>query len=69
VEVKEGQKFVVSYARDLPDAISFTVRGVTESGVYITGSERSPGNLIPHALFGKLYCPDTRCPSPGIAKR
>jgi len=61
VEVKEGQKFVVSYARGIPDAISWTVRGVTESGVYITSPQsRSPGHLIPHREFGKLYLPDPR---------
>jgi hypothetical protein len=56
-----GQKFVVSYARSLPDAMSFEVRGVTESGVYVTSPEsRTPGNLIPHSEFRKLYCPDPR---------
>ena len=56
-----GQKFVVSYAQGLPDAMSFTVRGVTERGVYITCPEsRTPGNLIPHAEFRKLYRPDPR---------
>jgi hypothetical protein len=56
-----GQKFVVSYAQSLPDAMSFTVRGVTETGVYITSPEsRSPGNLIPHPEFRKLYRPDPR---------
>jgi hypothetical protein len=61
VEVKEGNKYIASHAYGRTDAISFTVRGVTEHGIYITSPEsRSPGHLISHAEFGKLYRLDTR---------
>ena len=60
MEVKEGSKWIATYAFDRKDAISFTVRGVTENGIYITGSERTPGNLVSHEVFGRLYRIDTR---------
>jgi hypothetical protein len=58
--IKEGSKWIATHAADRPDAICFTVRGVTEHGIYLTGSTRTPGNLISHAEFGKLYRPDIR---------
>lgn len=58
--IKVGSKWVATYAFGRQDAICFTVRGVTEQGIYITGSERTPGNLISHEVFGRLYRVDTR---------
>lgn len=60
VEIKEGSKWVANIAYGRKDAICFTVRGVTSHGIYITGSERTPGNLYSQAEFVKLFRPDPR---------
>lgn len=53
---KIGSQFVAVWAKGNPHAYTWTVRDITEQGVYITsGGSRSPGNLIPHAEFLRDY--------------
>ncbi len=55
--IQQGTQWIARHALGRKDPIRFTVRGVTEHGVYITSPEsRSPGHLINTAEFRKLYC-------------
>jgi hypothetical protein len=54
--IKEGSTWIAKHAIGRKDPVRFTVRGVTDAGVYITSPEcRTPGNLIKQGEFRKLY--------------
>jgi len=56
VEIKEGSTWIARHAFGRHDAIVYTVRGVTASGVYVTSCEgRSPGHLYSEEDFRRLF--------------
>jgi hypothetical protein len=51
-----GSRWVAVWAAMRPDAFVWTVRGVTEHGIYITSPQsRSPGHLVSHRDFQNDY--------------
>lgn len=56
--IKEGSQWIAAHAVGRHDAAVWTIRGITEAGVYITCPEsRSPGHLFSQAQFLRLYVP------------
>lgn len=54
--IEIGSQWVSAFAKGRVDALVFTVRGVTERGVYITCPEsRSPGHLFSEESFLRMY--------------
>jgi hypothetical protein len=49
-------QFIATWSAGNPNAYIWTVRGITEYGVYITSPQsRSPGHLISHREFTRDY--------------
>lgn len=57
MQVKEGSRYVnAEAAASVEEPFVWTVRGVTEHGVYITCPEsRSPGHLISESELKRYY--------------
>ncbi len=56
--VCDGSRWLAKHAARRADAIVWTVRGVTEHGVYFTAPEsRAPGHLLSQADFLAQYTP------------
>jgi len=53
-----GSQWVAEWVRHAPNAYVWTVRDVTEEGVYITcPTSRSPGHLLSPQEFRRDYAP------------
>ena len=53
-----GSRWIACWSRGNPEAHIWTVRGVTEHGVYITCPQsRSPGHLLSVKEFSRDYLP------------
>jgi hypothetical protein len=56
--IVNGSQWHAVWSRGNPNAMVWTVRGVTVHGVYITSpGSRSPGHLYSENDFRKLYAP------------